>query len=75
VRRRRRAQPEHDTDGDGLINALDPDSDDDGLFDGTERGVTVPGPDTDVAAGNFVADADPSSTTSPIDPDTDDGGK
>jgi clumping factor A len=27
-----------DTDGDGLINALDPDSDNDGLFDGTEPG-------------------------------------
>ena len=28
--------PSHDTDGDGLINVLDPDSDGDGLFDGTD---------------------------------------
>ena len=30
--------PADDTDGDGLINVLDPDSDGDGLFDGTELG-------------------------------------
>ena len=30
--------PADDTDGDGLINALDADSDNDGLFDGTELG-------------------------------------
>ena len=29
-----------DTDGDGKINARDPDSDNDGLTDGTEMGVT-----------------------------------
>ena len=62
-----------DTDGDGLVNALDPDSDNDGLFDGTERGVTVPGPDTDRAAGHFIPDADPATTTDPLDADTDDG--
>ncbi|MCK6549107.1 tandem-95 repeat protein, partial [Myxococcota bacterium] len=62
-----------DTDGDGLVNGVDPDSDDDGLFDGTEAGVTIAGTDTDVGAGFFVPDADPSTTTSPVDADTDDG--
>jgi hypothetical protein len=37
-----------DTDRDGTINALDPDSDNDGLYDGTERGVTTPNADTTV---------------------------
>ena len=63
-----------DTDGDGFINALDPDSDDDGLFDGTETGETSPGPDTDLTQGHFIADADPSTTTSPLLADTDQGG-
>jgi uncharacterized protein (TIGR03382 family) len=65
-----------DTDGDGLRDLLDPDSDNDSLLDGTEAGVTTPGPDTDVGRGNFVPDADPTATraTSPIDPDSDDGG-
>jgi clumping factor A len=62
-----------DTDGDGKINALDPDSDDDGLLDGTEQGKTTPGTDTDVSKGNFVADSDPSTTTSPVVADTDKG--
>jgi outer membrane protein OmpA-like peptidoglycan-associated protein len=67
--------PNLDTDGDGLINVLDPDSDNDRLLDGTERGVTTPHPtDTDVTAGNFVPDADPSTTTFQLVPDTDDGG-
>jgi outer membrane protein OmpA-like peptidoglycan-associated protein len=63
-----------DTDGDGAINVLDPDSDSDGILDGTERGVTTPHPDTDVAAGNFVPDADPTTTTFQLVPDTDSGG-
>ncbi len=65
-----------DTDGDGLINALDPDSDDDGLYDGTEMGITTADldPDTDVSAGHFVPDADPTTTTSMVDADTDSGG-
>ncbi|MCK6549573.1 OmpA family protein, partial [Myxococcota bacterium] len=62
-----------DTDGDLAINARDPDSDGDGLLDGTELGVTAAGAGTDVGAGNFVPDADPSTTTDPLDPDTDDG--
>lgn len=68
------ANPGADTDGDGLLNVLDPDSDNDGLFDGTEMGVTSPNADTDVAQGNFVADADPATQTSPLLPDTDGGG-
>lgn len=67
-------RPGTDSDGDGLINALDPDSDNDGLFDGTEMGVTTPHADTDLANGNFVADADPASKTNPLNRDTDNGG-
>jgi fimbrial isopeptide formation D2 family protein/uncharacterized repeat protein (TIGR01451 family) len=63
-----------DADGDGLINPLDPDSDNDGLFDGTERGVTMPGMGTDTTKGFFVADADPTTTTSMVAFDTDRGG-
>ncbi|MBN1944368.1 MAG: hypothetical protein JW797_01775 [Bradymonadales bacterium] len=65
-----------DGDGDGLINALDPDSDNDSLFDGTEMGLTAAdlGPDTDLSRGAFVADTDPTTTTSPLHPDTDLGG-
>jgi len=66
--------PSADTDGDGVRNILDPDGDGDGVFDGTESGVTVPSPDTDVVAGFFVPDADPSTTTSPRDRDSDNGG-
>jgi hypothetical protein len=63
-----------DTDGDGLPNAADPDSDNDGLFDGLEQGVTTPSPGTNVDAGHFVADADPTTTTDPLVKDTDGGG-
>lgn len=64
-----------DSDQDGVINALDPDSDNDGIFDGTELGISAPDADTDVSQGNFIADADPSTTTSPLLSDTDRGGK
>ncbi|HWN67001.1 MAG TPA: hypothetical protein VNM90_05140, partial [Haliangium sp.] len=65
-----------DTDGDGLINVLDPDSDNEGLTDGLERGVTDAErhPDTDVGAGNFVPDADGNTDTSQLVADTDNGG-
>jgi clumping factor A len=63
-----------DTDGDGDINALDKDSDGDGLFDGTELGLPCTGPGTDAGAGNCIADADPTTTTNPLIPDTDGGG-
>ncbi len=63
-----------DGDGDGLAGALDPDSDGDGLLDGTEMGVIAPHADTATAAGFFVADADPTTTTNPLDGDSDRGG-
>ena len=63
-----------DTDGDGAINALDPDSDNDGLFDGTEMGKDCGNPATDTSKMVCVADADPSTTTSPLLVDTDGGG-
>jgi hypothetical protein len=80
-------KPGEDTDGDGLVNVLDPDSDNDGLTDGTELGIVipVPGPDgvadtgpggdgTDPGAFTFVPDQNPGTRTDPLDPDTDDGG-
>ncbi|WP_437600032.1 DUF3344 domain-containing protein [Sorangium sp. So ce590] len=63
-----------DHDGDGLINALDPDSDGDGLFDGTELGRDCANAATDAAAETCIPDADPTTTTNPLDADTDDGG-
>ena len=68
------ANPSDDTDGDGTNNVLDPDSDNDCLFDGTETGVVAPGPGTDTTKGVFVPDADPSTRTSSVNPDTDRGG-
>ncbi len=59
----------------GETDPNDPDSDDDGIFDGTEAGLTAPeSPDTDLAAGNFVPDADPLTTTDPTNPDSDGDG-
>jgi uncharacterized repeat protein (TIGR01451 family) len=66
--------PDEDSDDNGVINALDPDSDGDGLLDGTEVGETEPHADTDLSAGNFVPDADPTTQTDPLNPDTDGGG-
>jgi len=64
-----------DTDGDGLINVLDPDSDNDGLLDGTEMGLDCSNGDTDLSAGNCIPDGDSGSTTTdPLDSDTDNGG-
>jgi hypothetical protein len=57
------------------INALDPDSDNDGLFDETELGKDCSNPATDAAAETCIGDVDAGMTkTSPLDPDTDDGG-
>ena len=71
-----------DSDDDGLTDlaellaGLDPtlaDTDGDGLQDGTEMGLVSPqSPDTDEAI--FVADADPTTTTDPLDDDSDDDG-
>lgn len=66
--------PTLDTDLDGLLNAIDPDSDNDGLVDGLERSVSTASVATAVSRGNFVADADPSSSTSMVNPDSDFGG-
>jgi len=67
--------PTLDVDGDGKIDALDPDSDGDGLFDGTELGLPCTAKDTDITANLCIADADGGATrTSPLDPDTDHGG-
>ena len=63
-----------DIDHDGLAAILDPDSDNDGLADGTESGIVVPPADTDLAAGHFVADADPATVTFTTVRDSDDSG-
>lgn len=68
--------PVDDNDGDGKIDALDPDSDDDGLFDGTELGLGCGDPATQLSRNQCTADADSGrTTTSPLAPDTDRGGK
>ena len=68
--------PQDDHDGDGKINALDPDSDNDGLFDGTELGKACSAAGTDASKKTCVADADAgASKTSPVNDDTDFGGK
>ncbi|RYZ06891.1 MAG: DUF11 domain-containing protein [Myxococcales bacterium] len=63
-----------DTDEDGTLNVNDPDSDNDGLKDGTELGLGCDDSATDKSKGLCVADADPTTVTSPLDADTDDGG-
>lgn len=63
-----------DSDGDGLINVRDVDSDNDGLLDGTEKGVDSVTADTDELLGFFLGDADPTTTTSMVNTDTDFGG-
>lgn len=68
--------PSDDQDGDGLVNAVDPDSDNDGIFDGTELGFGCDDPAIDTTKGQCVADADMgATTTSPINDDTDFGGR
>jgi len=69
------ANPADDTDGDNVINVLDPDSDGDELFDGTERGSDCQDPATNAARGFCTPDGDGAkSTTSMVNPDTDRGG-
>ncbi|WP_319574437.1 fibronectin type III domain-containing protein [uncultured Desulfobacter sp.] len=59
----------------GETDPLNPDTDGDGIYDGTEKGVTTPiTSDTDLSAGHFIADADPTTTSDPTDADTDDDG-
>jgi hypothetical protein len=64
--------PADNNDSDWFINLLDVDSDDDGLYDGTEAGKDCSHADT--APGHCIADADPSTKTSPLKWDTDGGG-
>jgi len=66
--------PGGDADKDGKTNIADEDADGDGLFDGTELGRDCSAPGTDPAAMKCIADADPATTTDPLNPDTD-GGK
>ncbi|WP_020560198.1 GEVED domain-containing protein [Thiofilum flexile] len=65
----------------GETNPLDADSDNDGLQDGTELGVItlIAGGSTPVIyagtnAAVFIPDSDPTTTTNPLNPDTDGGG-
>ena len=59
----------------GETDPQNPDTDSDGIFDGTERGLTEPETEgTDLSAGFFIADSDPSTTTDPTDADSDDDG-
>ncbi len=78
----------NDVDDDGIPGLLDPDSDNDGLTDGLEAGmsgpVIPPNPSpptcgaatgTNTGSPNFHADLDPTTQTSFLRPDTDNGGK
>jgi len=62
---------------------LNPDTDGDGILDGTETGITTPVTDpdgngpmvgTNSGSANYIPDNDPTTTTNPIDIDTDDDG-
>ena len=66
--------PGHDLDRDGLTHAADADGDGDGLTDGTERGLTTATAGTDMLRGHAIADADPTTTTSPLLADSDGDG-
>lgn len=56
----------------GETDPLIPDTDGDGLPDGLERGLIAPEtPDTDISAGYYIQDEDPTTTTDPTNPDTD----
>jgi uncharacterized repeat protein (TIGR01451 family) len=69
------ANPTDDHDRDGTINALDPDSDGDMLFDGTELGKGCSDAAIDASKMHCIADGDAGATkTSPIKEDTDAGG-
>lgn len=69
-----------DTNANGIVDPGEtdpnnPDTDGDGIFDGTEKGLTEPETgDTDISAGYFISDEDPTSTTDPTNPDSDGDG-
>ena len=58
--------PAADTDGDGLANIVDFDSDNDGLPDGLEAGRHCGHPDTDVTLGQCLPDQDLGATTTMV---------
>ena len=64
----------------GETDPNNPDTDGDGLYDGTEKGLTEPETiegglgGTDLSAGHFIPDADPSSITDPTKADSDNDG-
>ncbi|MEZ4301316.1 MAG: MYXO-CTERM sorting domain-containing protein, partial [Polyangiaceae bacterium] len=67
--------PADDADEDGQPNIMDPDSDNDGLFDGTELGLGCDELDTDALQKHCVPDGDNGATkTNPLLADTDGGG-
>jgi clumping factor A len=67
-------KPGEDSDGDGKKNALDPDSDNDMLRDGTEQGFDCSNPATDLSKQLCTPDGDRGATTAdPLNPDTDGG--
>jgi outer membrane protein OmpA-like peptidoglycan-associated protein len=71
-----------DADDDGLLDGLEGsieaifnhDTDGDGIYDGTERGITEPGPDTDLSKEHFRPDLDPDTTSDHLSADSDGGG-
>ena len=64
-----------DTEEQGIgTNPLNPDTDGDGVQDGTEVGKTNAGPDSFGGPISFRPDADPTTTTNPLNPDTDGDG-
>ncbi|MGA1869938.1 MAG: thrombospondin type 3 repeat-containing protein [bacterium] len=69
-----------DNDGDvdpGETDPQNPDTDGDGIFDGTEVGLTEPHDPaaTDISKGFFIADADPETITDPTNPNSDGDGE
>jgi hypothetical protein len=63
-----------DTDEDGTNNVVDTDSDGDGIWDGVELGLTLADISIYTDADVFTPDADPSTSTEPLDDDTDNDG-
>lgn len=60
----------------GETDPNNPDTDGDGILDGTEIGLTAPQrpSSTNIGIGNFIPDADPTTTTDPVAADTDSDG-
>ncbi len=58
----------------GETDPMKPDTDGDGILDGTERGLTAPQQPQYTDMNVFVPDADPSTMTNPVNPDSDSDG-